>query len=74
MARPDEKQSPGGFETSAELRRTPQSQPSARAPVAAGQDEAAPAYERPGRRRGVLIAAAALIVLLAVAVTLYLAV
>jgi hypothetical protein len=52
VARPDEKQSPGGFETSSELRRTP---------------------EPRGRRRGVLIAAAVVIAVLAVAVVVYLA-
>jgi hypothetical protein len=74
VARPgDEKKSPGGFETSAELRRTPAAEPSADAPAPAPSVEARE-YERPSSRRRLVVTAVVGLALLAVAVALYLAV
>ncbi len=73
MARPgDESQSPGGFETSAELRRTEHSEAEPEAPPPA-MSEPPPAYALPSSGRRVAIAAAVVIVLLVVAVAVYLA-
>ena len=74
MTRPDENQSPGGFETAAELRQTEQREvePEATPPPAMGEPPLA--YARRSGSQPIVIAAAVLIVLLAVAVALYLVV
>jgi hypothetical protein len=72
VTRPDEKQSPGGFETSAELRRAPDAGRTP-APVEPADAEAPPTYDRPAGRRAVLIAAGAAVAVLVIAVALYLA-
>jgi ferric-dicitrate binding protein FerR (iron transport regulator) len=75
VARPDEENQPsGGFETSAELRRTEEAEATPDAAAPAPRMEAPPTYDRPSSRRPLLVAAGVVLALIAVAVAIYLAV